>query len=265
LASREATSAAESKNSPATRNFGQKVVELGSSTNSNGDASKFPELPQPFFPQGTLMIKNIVAAIGLCLMLANALPAQDASQEPTTKPAVEKTNKKKGGKKLQKRKTKATKQITREFAAIELTAEQKTKLETLVDEKIDKLVEIEDAIEAVIPKDKRKQRRAAFKTAKQSGKNYKEATKAALVEIGVSEDDQKKIDELSKSRKTLMDSIRTSLTSSFSQEQKDAIAAAKKAKRKESKKKRNEKQEQGKETSTDASLVSVTVSLPGMT
>ncbi len=201
------------------------------------------------------MIKNLVTAIGLSLLLITTLTAQDASEKTKSKTAVEKTGKKEkkqGKKKVERYKTKVSQQITKELAAIELTADQKTKLATLVDEKVAKLIEVDDAIAGMVPKDKRKQRREAFKTSKQSGKSYKEAFKAALVAIGMSEEDQKKIGELGQSRKTLLDSIRTDLESSLSMEQKETLAASKKKKKKGGKMKGDKKK--GSEAKDDKKM-----------
>ena len=174
------------------------------------------------------MVKKLIPCLALIctLSLTTCLSAQDAAKQEKT----ETSQKAKKGQAKKKKGSQFEKRMLKEMKAVELTDDQKKKLTELVEAQTDTLNGLKTQADSIVSKENRKTLSEAIKQARADGKPGAEATKIGWEKIGLSADDQETLKGIDKQRNEIHAKIKSDLAATFTEEQKTAMASAKKAK-----------------------------------
>ena len=161
--------------------------------------------------------QRVFLGLILSMCFTVGLSAQDTKEESADQQAkVQEQDKgKKQSKAASKEEKRLIKAITRSFNKAKLTDDQKTKIGELVGEQWSEFETIQDEMSDVISKEDRKKKAAALKKAKADGQTGKEANKTAIKAIGMTEEDQEKMAELTGKRRALIAEIKKEVRETF--------------------------------------------------
>ena len=152
---------------------------------------------------------------------------------------------------------KVAKQIAKkDFAPIHLTKPQLLTLKQAVAANYQTLVEIDNSMLQYIPTKQRKKLKKIYKKSLKDGLNEMEAMDASMQAVGISETSQEKVTELSKTKMEILETVKSSVTSTLSKEQTDALAASaseKKGGKKTTTKQGSTKKQEGSSTKQEGS------------
>ena len=122
---------------------------------------------------------------------------------------------------------KAAKQVAKsEFAPIHLSRPQLLTLKEAVAANYQTMSGIEKNISQYIPKNKRNELKKVYNKAIKAGKNEMEAMSVSMQAIGISEASQQKVMELSKTKMTVMATVKSAVIPTLTAEQNAALAAS---------------------------------------
>lgn len=192
-------------------------------------------------------------ALIIALCITTGATAQDTTEKPEKAKVQEQDRK--GKQKAKKQKERLAKRTMRSISSIELTEDQQKQLASLIDENFDTVQAMQKKIDGIISKDQRKPLNAAAKKARDAGKPWTEAMKAAHKEIGLSEEDSNTVQTLNQERNALFEKIKKEIVATFSDDQKKAMKAvqSKKGKRGQGKNGKSGKSGKGKKSKTEKS------------
>ena len=209
---------------------------------------------------------HLILAFTCALCFTTGVFAQDADKAKEAKMSKKEKGKKGGKNKYYAR-------ILSDLGNVELTKEQKTNLKGLVDAKREDLMSLQKQMGELVGKDNVKTIMKSVRKSVKDGKPKAEALKMAWTEAGVSAEDQAAVAALDEQRQGIYKEIKDEMMSTFTDEQKTAMASSSskksgkgKGKGKKDKKGKGKKDKKGKgKKKTEGDLTSVSVSLPGMT
>ena len=114
----------------------------------------------------------------------------------------------------------------KEFAPIKLNKPQLLTLKQAVAANYQTLAEIDNSMLQYIPSKQRKTLKKVYKKSLKEGLNEMEAMSVSMKSIGLSEASQRKVTELSKTKMEILETVKSSITTTLTKEQTDALAAS---------------------------------------
>ena len=122
---------------------------------------------------------------------------------------------------------KAAKRIAKsEFAPIKLTRPQLESLKESVAANYQTMTGLDSSMFQYIPADKRKALQRSYKKMIKEGLSEMDAMSGSMQAVGISESSQQSVMALSKTKHELMETVKSSVTASLTDEQTEALAAA---------------------------------------
>ena len=173
------------------------------------------------------MSKHLLMVFIVCALLASGLSelqAQSSSRGSSSNSSASAAMKRQ--EREQKAEiSKAAKNILKhEFVGIKLDKDQRDKLHELTGENLQQLNSFDTQIGGMIPAKDLKKLQRFYNVSKKKGLDEKESMLVSMIEIGLPEDTQTKILELSASKMVVVDQIVAGVAETFTDEQKATFA-----------------------------------------
>lgn len=164
------------------------------------------------------MFKYLVLSSVLCLLVFNGAFAQSAKKYSgsSSKGSSAKGSTSKADKEHFK---KIEREMRKEFASVKLDRNQRSVMKRLLEENFTKIKGFDQQIARTIPADQLRSLQKAFRVAEKEGNSRIEAMKISMKAIAMDDDMQAKVLKQNMGKEEVLDSIRTQMSETFTEDQ----------------------------------------------